>query len=399
MKKKTVIILCSMAAVFGLFSSLFVDWPVDFSDAGGDIAKASRFSREMESEKLTNMQELLKNDSAFKDGIVAAQVIMQTRTVQFGSLVDMSNEVAGNIPAFAEVLKEMNATRKTVNNVVNSLSESGNKLDAALGGEECADLEQTTINASLAYTTLQKQNKLATRFIETTDKYLETAQGDDHLKFVRDQWVDYQKMTAALEGDKAAAEAMAKKGNLLSGEKTLAAMADFGIANQVAMVNSAFMTKNTGVEGSLANALPEGALENVFTRMRNAAEVYSNQANAMNNQAGVAKFNQNVIDALNQAIIVANQQAKVGQKATIDQQASIGQRATLDMKKGGGPVVFNQTVDMMASTNVMRAYQSVMSNAIIVKQTQAGGLCNQVNEVIKSTCAGNRPTLNSRIPW
>ena len=98
------------------------------------------------------MEELLKTDSAFKDGIVAAQVIMQTRAVQFDSLVDMSNEVAGKIPAFAEVLKDMNATREMVENVTNSLIESGQNLDAALGGEECADLEQTTINASLAYT-------------------------------------------------------------------------------------------------------------------------------------------------------------------------------------------------------------------------------------------------------
>lgn len=98
------------------------------------------------------MEELLQTDSAFKDGIVAAQVIMQTRAVQFDSLVDMSNEVAGKIPAFAEVLKDMNATREMVENVTNSLIESGQNLDAALGGEECADLEQTTINASLAYT-------------------------------------------------------------------------------------------------------------------------------------------------------------------------------------------------------------------------------------------------------
>lgn len=90
------------------------------------------------------MEELLKTDSAFKDGIVAAQVIMQTRAVQFGSLVDMSNEVAGDIPAFAEVLKDMNATREMVENVTNSLIESGQNLDAALGGEECADLEAYT---------------------------------------------------------------------------------------------------------------------------------------------------------------------------------------------------------------------------------------------------------------
>ena len=99
------------------------------------------------------MEELLKTDSAFKDGIVAAQVVMQTRAAQFGTLVDLSNEVAGNIPAFAEVLKEMNANREVVNNVTNSLVESADNLNAALGGEECPDLAQTTINASLAYNT------------------------------------------------------------------------------------------------------------------------------------------------------------------------------------------------------------------------------------------------------
>ena len=235
MKKKS-IILYSLAAicVIGLICSYYIDWPVDFNEADGDIAKAAKFSREQVSEKITNMEELLQTDSAFKNDIVAAQVVMQTRTVQFGALVDMSNEVAGNIPAFAEVLKEMNANREMVDNVASSLAESADNLNAALGGEECPDLAQSSINASLAYMTLQKQNNLANRFIETTDKYLETAQGDDKLKLVRDQWLDYQQMTAALEGDKASAEALAKKGNLLSGEKALAAIANFGIAERLA---------------------------------------------------------------------------------------------------------------------------------------------------------------------
>jgi hypothetical protein len=371
---------------------------------------------------------------------------MQTRALQFGSLVDMSNEVAGEIPAFADVLKDMNAAREMVSNVTNSLMESGQNLDAALSGEECADLEQTTINASLAYTTLQKQNNLATRFIETTDKYLETAQGDDHLKFVRDQWVDYQKMTAALDGDKAAAEVLAKKGNLLSGEKTLAAIADFGIAQQVTMVNYAFMTMNTGIDGSLAKALPEGALENVVTKIRSAAEVYSNQAGAMKNQADamknqvdamknqagamknqvdamssqqVAKFNQSVIDAMNEAVIVANnrqivannretvvssQPTMVSQKQKIvSQQATVGQIPTLEMKKGGGPVVFGQTVNTVASTShVMEAYSTVVGNvasSLSQNQVQKLGflLAQNIGNAIKETSMGNIPTLGSRI--
>lgn len=446
-KKKLTIIVCSVLAVLvvGLLVNHFFNWPIDSRDASGDISKASRFSREMESEKLTNMEELLKTDTTFKDGIVVAQMIMQTRAVQFGALVDMSNQVAGNIPAFAEVLKEMNATLEMVNNVANSLLESGNNLEAALSGKECSNLEQTTINASLAYTTLQKQNKLANKFIDTTDKYLKTAKGDDHLKFVRDQWVDYQKMTAALDGDKDAAEAMAKKGNLLSGEKALVAMADFGVANQVAMVNSAYMTKNTGVEGSLASALSEGALNDVVTKIRSAAEVFSNTqgANAMNNQEGAAtaKFNQLVSEALNNiasANIASNNNAQtlasknnaqtlasknnaqtLASKNNAQTLASNNNSQVLALNKGGGPVVFNgfeQMAHMMSNSNVSETFENVLSSrgrpspygnttgaeqlSHNTQHTNLGSeasstfLCNQASEVIKASAAGEKVTLN-----
>ena len=272
MKKKSIIILCSVAAIFaiGLITSFFVDWPVDLNEADGDIAKAARFSREQVSEKLTNMEELIKTDSAFRDDIVTAQVVMQTRTVQFATLVDMSNEVAGKIPAFAEVLKEMNANREMVDNVASSLAESAEKLNAALGGEECPDLAQSTINASLAYTTLQKQNNLANRFIETTDKYLETAQGDDKLKLVRDQWLDYQQMTAALEGDKASAEALAKKGNLLSGEKALAAIANFGIAERIIVLQSCELAQSMKLPNTIGSTVRPKVLDNEISKLYNA---------------------------------------------------------------------------------------------------------------------------------
>ncbi len=262
MKKKS-IILCSLVVIcaIGLVASIYIDWPVDFSKSDGDIAKAAKFSREQVSEKLTNMEELLQTDSAFRDDIVVAQVVMQTRALQFGTLVDMSNEVAGNISAFAEVLKEMNASREMVDNVASSLAESAEKLNAALDGEECPDLAQSTINASLAYTTLQKQNNLANRFIETTDKYLETAQGDDKLKLVRDQWLDYQQMTAALEGDKASAEALAKKGNLLTGEKALAAVANFRIALRLSVLQSSSLAQRIDVPNQIGSSISSKVLE------------------------------------------------------------------------------------------------------------------------------------------
>ena len=272
MKKKSIIILCSVVAVcaIGLITSHFVDWSVNHDEADGDIGKAARFSREQVSEKLSNMEEFLQTDSAFKDGIVAAQVVMQTRAAQFGTLADMSNEAAGNIPAFAEVLKEMNANRELVNNVANSLAESADNLNAALDGKECPDLAQSTINASLAYTTLQKQNNLANRFIETTDKYLETAQGDDKLKLVRDQWLEYQQMTAALDGDKTSAEALAKKGNLLSGEKALAAVANFDIAERLVVLQSCELAQAMKLPNQIGSAIRPKILNTEISKLCNA---------------------------------------------------------------------------------------------------------------------------------
>ena len=273
MNKKAVIIMSSVVAVCGLgvISSYFLDWPVDSSEASGDIAKSVRFSRQEASEKLTNMEELLQADSAFKNGIVAAQVVMQTRAAHFASLVEMSNEVAGNIPAFADVLNDMNKAVEVVTNANNSLAKAGEDLDAALVGQECPDLEQNTINGAMAYTTLQKQNKLADKFIEVTDKYLETAKGDDRLKLVRDQWLEYQQMTAALNGDKEVADALAKKGNLLTAEKTIAALASFGPMNQMSVFNICYVSQQINVPTGLGNQIPQQMIEQVVTGIQNAA--------------------------------------------------------------------------------------------------------------------------------
>ena len=205
----------------GLILSQLVDWPVSANNAGGDIAKSSRFSRKTAAESLTNMEELIANDEGYKNGITVAYVVMQTRAAQFAELVDLSNEAAGDIPAFAGVLKDMNVVRGMAENVNAQLAEAGEDLNAVLGGESRPELTQHTINASLAYTNLQKQNKLADRFIETADQYLKTAEADDQLRLVRDRWEEYQLATAALEGDEAAAERLAELSNVIGNEDQL----------------------------------------------------------------------------------------------------------------------------------------------------------------------------------
>ena len=397
MKKKSIIILCSVAAVcaIGLITSHFVDWPVNHDEADGDIGKAARFSREQVSEKLSNMEELLQTDSAFKDGIVAAQVVMQTRAAQFGTLADMSNEAAGNIPAFAEVLKEINANRELVNNVANSLAESAANLNAALGGEECPDLAQSTINASLAYMTLQKQNNLATRFIETTDKYLETAQGDDKLKLVRDQWLEYQQMTAALEGDKASAEALAKKGNLLSGEQALAAVGKYGLAEQLVILQSCELAQNMNVETKLGYTIPLQALERICSVFRNAAEVTVKSVNdglALNNQEVEKIFN----NALDEAM----------KNASTEVVASMQKFGLNNVQKMANAriVVNNQIMPIGSASKVMEAFNTSslrLRNAGKIQnlnQSQNIGLGLVIGNIISQTAAANNSEKLNRGP-
>ena len=267
---KGIIILASVVGVCAAAYALsrIIDWPVDSEKAGGNIAKSSRFSRKTEAEGLSNMEELLASDPSFKNGIVASHMVMQTRALHFGALVDMSNEVAKDIPAYAGVLQDMNQARDIVNNVCASLDAAGKDLNAALDGEKCPELAQNTINASLAYTTLQKQNKLADQFIDITDRYLQNNDADDRLKFVRDQWVDYQQMTAALENDIKRAEELDKKGALLTAEQSVNTLGEFKVPQQLVILHHSSLCHQFEVSNSLVKAIPSevsGRLSHIMT--------------------------------------------------------------------------------------------------------------------------------------
>jgi hypothetical protein len=391
MKKKG-IILCTVVGIcaIGLISSFFIDWPVDFHSADGDIAKAAKFSREQAFKDLSNMEELLQTDSAFKGGIVAAQVVMQTRAVQFATLVDMSNEVAGNIPAFAEVLKDMNAQRELVDNVASSLAESAEKLNAALDGKECPDLAQSTINASLAYTTLQKQNNLANRFIETTDKYLETAQGDDKLKLVRDQWLEYQQMTAALDGDKTSAEALAKKGNLLSGEKALAAVANFDIAERLVVLQSCELAQAMKLPNQIGSVIRPKVLNTEISKLCNA------QQEVLARGPKIEPYNAQKEVLAGRKIDPHNAQKEVLAGRKIDPHNA--QKDVL----AGRKIDPHNALMLSSGSKVMEAFHTALSNVAnnpALNQSQNIALSLVIGNVISQTAAANNSVmLNKKGP-
>lgn len=314
MKKKSAIILASVAALclLGVGLSFVFDWNVDSDKAGGNIAKSTRFSRKTAVDGLSNMQELLENDESFKNGMVVTYLVMNTRAKEFSALVEMSEQAAGGIDVFAPVLKDMKAALPMVRNVCASMEAAGKDLDAALGGGNAKELAQNTNNAALAYSTLQKQNSLADRFIETADNYF-AAEGkaDAKLAFVRDQWLEYQRLTAALNQDDAAAALLEQKGYVQSPEESAASMnRHFGFFQNEVLAGAA-VTTLLGHSGAISHALllanNAAALEQNATALSQSATALNQSATALN-QSAVA-LGQNAVTALSQSAAALNQSA------------------------------------------------------------------------------------------
>jgi hypothetical protein len=371
-KKSLIIIVVSVIAVciLGVIASQVFDWPVNLDQTSGNVAKSSRFSRKTAQEATSNMQELLLNDEDYKNGLVAAYLVMKTRAQQFGALVDMSEEVAGNIPEFKSVLKDMKAARPMVENVCTSMDKAGADLNAALGGETPKDLAQNTTNAALAYTTLQKQNSLATRFIDTADAYLAKTDADNRLKFVRDQWVEYQQLTAILENDAKAIEELEKKGRTLTADESLSTVKSFNMSQQITVISNSSMGEVFGVEsGTLAAA---GSVDYINTIANQAitGDLVANQTtgNFIANQAATGEM------VANQAAtgdLVANQAAAGNMVAN---QAAAGNMVA--NQAAAGNVVANQAaagniVANQAAAGNMVANQAAAGN-IIGNQTATG---------------------------
>ena len=423
-KKSLIIILSSVVAVLlvGYVLSRYTSWPLDLRNTDGDIGKVEKFSSEMDGEKITNMEELLQADSTYKDGIVAAYVVMQARASQFATLVELSNMAADDIDALADVLKDMNKGSEMISNVNEQLALAGNDLEAALNGEKRPDLAQNTINASLAYTTLQKQNTLANRFIEATDKYLEDNKGNDQLKLVRDQWVDYQKMTAALEDNAETVKELENKGYLLSEEEAKAALSSYEEAAQEVMSLNSILCVCMNLNNSLGIRVKNGEIlgirvkngENLGVRVKNGEFLGVRVKNEENlgvrvkneENLGVRVKNEEnlgvrVKNEENLGVRVKNEEnlgVRVKNEENLGVRVKNGENLGVRVKNGenlGVRVKSAETLELLNMPMVNAIFNSVVIRSEAAAELNKNiKLASQINLIIQQTAVGYKATLN-----
>ena len=410
-KKKSIIYACVGAVVIiGFAISYFVEWPIDYNNASGDIAKSSRFSRQLADAGVSNMQELLQNDEEFKNGLVTAYLVMKTRADQFNALVDMSVEVASGISEFESVLKDMKETQPMINNVCASVEAAGNDLNSALGGETANDLEQNTSNAALAYSTLQKQNNLADQFIEVADNYLKKEDGNDRLKFVRDQWLDYQQVTAALDQNEQLAQELGNKGYQLSEDKRVAALGSFSgpLRNATIYGNTlgnAFGFKKLSLSNTL-NTLDAALSAQQKIRVMSATEQGSLNAVEKNALSAVEK---NALNAVQQGALSAvyKELAKAveqGALSAVQQNglSAVQQNGSLSAVQQNGSLSAVQQGSLQMLNLVLYGNMSNIQgalNGMIIRNAETGGVnmlgtARQFNEFEDLIDSRARPAIN-----
>ena len=257
------------------------------------------------------------------------------------------------------------------------------------------------MNASLAYTTLQKQNKLASQFIDTTDKYLRSSEGTDALKLVRDQWVDYQQMTAALDGDEKASKELTDKGYLLTPEQSVAALKGFSASDQLGIVSGVSLSSVLNVSDNLSKCIVVRALESLEL----CSQLPGNFINSMekNNLSlqdvgAVDMFNemtQEVMGAVFEGNVndLVKPELAVNHSDNLEIVKTLSARENLVLARGpfvipfadmGGNVLMSSFKDVVvkAAPEIMGLQQNDRELATL------NGICNEIGSVINATAKG-----------
>ena len=195
--------------------------------------------------------------------------------------------------------RDMKAIKPMLSNVVASMKEAGSSLNTALGGENSKELSQNTNNAALAYSTLQKQNELADRFITIADEYVKKGKSDDKLKVVRDEWVEYQIMTSVLEGDEKKCDQLVNSGYLLTSDKAVTALNEFDRNIQLALqdhvtLQTALGLSKFGVMGNSESLKDLNSFKMNENGVINARQELTVMNNVFSNNDIVASFGANM---------------------------------------------------------------------------------------------------------
>ena len=195
---------------------------------------------------------------------------------------------------------------------------------------------------------------------------------------------------------------MAKKGNLLSGEKALAAVANFDIAERLVVLQSCELAQAMKLPNTIGAIIRPRVLENEISKLRNA------QQEVLARGPKIEPYNAQKEVLAGRKINPHNAQKEVLAGRKIDPhnaQKEVLAGRKIDPHNAQKDVLAGRKIDphnalmLSSGSKVMEAFNSALSNNSVLNQSQNIALSLVIGNVISQTAAANNSVmLNKKGP-
>ena len=174
-------------------------------NAGGDIAKVSKFRMSKVSSQKSAFEEKLLSDTLELRKTAFSLLFLTSRMDEFSDLVVLSEKAAGGNETLHPSLTRLSNMKELSQNAYNAGVEAAEVLGQLAGGAKIGGgvVDQATENLTLAYLMVDRQLSAAKYFIAEVDSYLKdkSVAANAELAEARDKWVVYCATDAALNAD------------------------------------------------------------------------------------------------------------------------------------------------------------------------------------------------------
>ena len=199
----------TLAAIIGFVaggSAGFFFQTVDTTEdsAKGDIAKVSKFSRNVVSPAMSAFQEKITSNPEELEKATFSLTVLTSRMTEFDELVNIATTVSEGNEELATSLRNLQSVRQLAANARTSGNQALEALNAiAEGKKSSVDYEQASQNLALAFMMVDRQISVGKQYVCDVDAFLRGKDVEDYkeLALARDLWAGYCAGEARLTND------------------------------------------------------------------------------------------------------------------------------------------------------------------------------------------------------
>lgn len=198
LKKSNFVLFLILAFVAGYgVSCLFGGGGVEQNKAGGDVSKASRYSKVRDDAQLKLLQEKLQNDDEYFKQTKEFSAFLLDRVNSLVELTERSIDQCAGIEEFKDQVAGLRSLNAKAGNTELALEEVSSGLDRMAEGKDVPGYEQAYNNAIAGFFRIEKQLGLGKSFVESAGRYMEGNENAE-LAALTSEWAAYCYQDASL---------------------------------------------------------------------------------------------------------------------------------------------------------------------------------------------------------